>query len=80
MNAGLDYFSAGYTARFDGKQIDKAEWVYLRETQPESIVPHYFYWDSEESCQKIIYTDGNIYRWNPSETQIAGLDYFIRVE
>ena len=80
MNNGLDYYSAGFMARFDGKQIDKAEWVGLRESQPETNNPHYFYWDNEENCQKIVYTGGEVSRWNASELQIASLDYFARVE
>lgn len=80
MNNGLDYFSAGYIARFDGKSIDKAEWVNLREIQPESNNPLYFYWDIEELCQKIVYTGGEVYKWNPSDIQIASLDYFVRAE
>jgi hypothetical protein len=80
MNAGLDYFSAGYMARFENKQIDKAEWVNLREIQPQSNNPLYFYWDNDENCQKIVYTGSEVYKWNPSEKQIADVDYFARVE
>ena len=79
MNQGLDYFSAGYMARFEQKQIDKAEWVDMRESQPENNNPHYFYWDNENECQMIVYTEGQEYKWNPSSDQVASLDYFVRV-
>ena len=79
FNEGLDFFSAGNKARTEGKHIDKAEWVDLREKQPESNNPLYFFFDSEEGL-KIHYTNGEEYKWTPSTKQEIDVDYFVRVE